>query len=65
MFSRNLVFGQDDYLELASRISSDGEKLLLSLRGKKSNDEVTISSIMLTKIEAEKKAGKETAEVAA
>lgn len=53
MFSRHLVFGQDDYLELASRISSNGEKLLLSLRGKKNNDEITVSSVMLSKQEAQ------------
>ena len=53
MYSKHLVFGQDDYLELASRITTDGEDLLLSLRGKKSNDEVTVSSVLLSKTEAE------------
>jgi len=52
MYSRHLAFGQDDYLELASRLTSNGEELALSLRGKKNTEEITLSSVLLTKEEA-------------
>lgn len=51
MYSKHLVFGQDDYLELASRLTSEGEELLLSLRGKKTTEEITVSSVLLSKSE--------------
>ena len=52
MYRKILAFDQDSYIEVCSRITGKGEELMLSIRGKKSNSETTIASVMLTENQA-------------
>jgi len=47
MYRKSIEFDKNSYLEVVSRITGEGELLMLSLRGLKNNTEVTMASVML------------------
>ena len=47
MYREAIEFDKDSYLEVVSRITNGGESLMLSLRGLKNDDQVTMASVML------------------
>jgi hypothetical protein len=47
MYRKVLAFDKDSFVEVSSRITGDGEQLMLSIRGRKSNNETTVASILL------------------
>lgn len=53
MYRRAIDFDKDSFLELASRITGEGEQLMISLRGLKNDTEATIASAMLDQGEVE------------
>lgn len=52
MYRKVLPFDADSFIEVSSRITGDGELLMLSIRGKKNSNESTIASILLTEEQA-------------
>ena len=53
MYSKQMIFGRNDYLEVSSRIVADGERLMLSLRARKDDNAITISSVILSEKEVD------------
>jgi hypothetical protein len=52
MYRKILPFDSDSFIEINSRITGDGELLMLSIRGKKNNNESTVASVLLTEKQA-------------
>ena len=48
MYRKVIAFDSDSFLEVASRITGDGEQLMVSIRGRKSNNETTVASVVMT-----------------
>ena len=53
MYRKILPFDSDSFLEISSRITGEGELLMLSIRGKKNNNESTVASVLLNKNQAD------------
>lgn len=47
MYRKVLTFDADSFIEISSRITGSGEELMLSIRGRKSNTETTVASVLL------------------
>lgn len=47
MYKKTIDFDKNSFLELASRITTDGQQLMLALRGLKSNKEISVASVLL------------------
>lgn len=47
MYREIIKFDQDSFLELCSRLTGDGEQLMLAIRGRKNTNEATIASVCL------------------
>ena len=47
MYRKVLTFDADSFIEISSRITGSGEELMLSIRGRKSNNETTVASVLL------------------
>jgi hypothetical protein len=48
MYRQVIAFDSDSFLEVASRITGEGEQLMVSIRGRKSNNETTVASVLMT-----------------
>ncbi len=52
MYRKVLPFDSESFIEISSRITGSGELLMLSIRGKKNNNESTVASVLLTEKQA-------------
>ena len=52
MYRKVLPFDSESFVEVSSRITGSGELLMLSIRGKKNNNESTVASVLLTEKQA-------------
>lgn len=49
MYQRRLIFDERSYLEVATRIHNGEEKPMITIVGPKNENEITASSVILTK----------------
>lgn len=53
MYKKTIDFDTTSFLEVASRITGNGEELMLALRGSKNDRETTVASVLLSRSEVE------------
>lgn len=48
MYRKTIDFDKNSFLEVASRITTGGQQLMLALRGPKNNNEISVASALLS-----------------
>lgn len=53
MFRKTINFDKASFLEIASRLTTNGEELMIAFRGPKNDKEISVASVLLSKLEVE------------